>query len=69
LPPAQQAAHENRTPQPEFAQAKEETKQRDKIRNTIHFHKYLKQSTCLFTRPRGPDTNIQTKMGQVPNDL
>jgi hypothetical protein len=69
LPPAQQAARENRTPQLEFAQAKKETKQRDKVTNTIHFHKCLKQNVCLFTWPRGPNTNIQTKKGLAPSDL
>jgi hypothetical protein len=56
-------------PKLEFTQAKEETKQRDKITNTIHFHKCLKQNVCLFTWPCGLYTNIQIKKGLAPSDL
>jgi hypothetical protein len=53
-------------PKLKFAQAKEETKQCDKTTNTIRFHKCLKQNVCLFTWPRGPYTNIQTKRAWRP---
>jgi hypothetical protein len=56
-------------PKLEFTQAKEETKQRDEITNTIHFHKRLKQNVCLFTWPRGPYSNIQIKKGLAPSNL
>jgi hypothetical protein len=56
-------------PKLEFTQEKEETKQRDKITNTIRFHKCLKQNVFLFTWPCGPYTNIQIKKGLVPSDL
>jgi hypothetical protein len=56
-------------PKLEFTQAEEETKQRDKITNTIRFHKCLKQNVCLFTWPRDPYTNIQIKKGLAPSNL
>jgi hypothetical protein len=62
-------SRKSNSPKLEFTQAKEETKQRDKVTNTIHFHKCLKQDIFLFTWPYGPYTNIQTKKGPAPDDL
>jgi hypothetical protein len=57
------------SPKLEFTQVKEETKQRDKVTNTIHFRECLKQNICLFTRPCRPFTNIQIKKGLAPSNL
>jgi hypothetical protein len=56
-------------PKLEFTQAKEETEQRDKYNEYHSLPQVFETKCCLFTWPRGPYTNIQTKKGLAPSNL